>query len=122
MAWSKLAHGAALLRRSGCDSLADQLSEHPDEPPVGSHGPRTNHEEPQLLASVPGLEVEVVEDFHVVGQKANRVDDDLGRFTLFQVAKVIEDVGLEPGVLGPPAPALIDQRPVMGRNAKVRGH
>ena len=43
---------------------------------VRADRPRADHREAQLVAELPGLLVQVVEDLHVVGQEADRVDDD----------------------------------------------
>jgi hypothetical protein len=111
MAGPELAHGPALLDRSMRDLLLDQLAKHPYKTPVCAHGPRTNHGEAQFLTEVPGLLVEIVKNLHVIREKTDRVDDDVGRTLIFQPSKVIEDVWLKPGVLGPSASTLIDQVP-----------
>ena len=41
------------------------------------------------------------------------MNQDAVRSTLFQVLEMIEDVGLEPGITGPAAAALVDQLPAL---------
>src|SRR5208337_2804990 len=104
--WPELAQKPALFRRGARDALADQLAKHPDEPAMRTHGPRANHPKPQLLAEVHRLHVEIIENLHVVGEKPDRMDDHGRCSPILQVPEVIENVGLEPGILGPAASAL----------------
>ena len=58
----------------------------------------------------------------MVGEKPDRMDDHGRCSPILQVPEVIENVGLEPGILGPAASALIHQGPATGGDAQVRGH
>src|SRR5271157_4216898 len=120
--WPELAQIPALFRRGARDALADQLTKHPDEPAMRTHGPRANHRQAQLLAEVHRLHVEIIENFHVVGEKPDRMDDQGRCSPILQVPEVIENVGLEPGVLRPAASALIYQGPAAGGDAQVPGY
>ena len=67
-----------------------------------------------------GFRVEVVEHFDVVGDEADGAEhrgiDSAGRFR----AEVIEDVRLQPGILGTAAAALVNERGVTVADNRVQ--
>ncbi len=65
------------------------------------------------------LDIEVVEHFHVIGDEADRSNDDCARkVLLFYFAKVVEDIGFEPGLSGRSAAALVDKCVVRDSDAR----
>ncbi len=100
------------------DLLADQLGEHGDEPGMGAHGGRTDHGQAEGIAGLPGLFIEVEQDLHVVGEEPDRVNDDRAGPSAVKVAEMVEDIGFEPGVGRPAAPALVNQGPALGADSK----
>ena len=55
----------------------DQLAEHRDEPGMDADRAAADHVQAELVAELPRLLVEVEEDFHVVGEEADRMDHDV---------------------------------------------
>ena len=76
-----------------------------DRPACAPFRDRAHRKEPRLL-------VQVVQHLDVIGQKADRVDQDMLGTALLQVSQMIEDIGPEPRILRPAAPALIDESPL----------
>ena len=65
-----------------------------------------------LAAQPHSLRVEVVEDLDMIGDEADRGENRRRETASPSVAKVVADVGFEPGIAGSAAAALIHQRPV----------
>jgi hypothetical protein len=57
--------------------LLDQVADRGDERRVRTHGPGANDVEADLPGDLPGLDIEVVQHLHVVGDEAERGDDDV---------------------------------------------
>ena len=122
MAGTELAQVPAFLDRGTRDPLGDQFAEHAHEGAMRPNGAGTHHGETQLPAKLARFDVKVVEDLDVVGQEADRMDDDAGRLPLAQFSQVVKNIRLEPGVLRPAAPALINQGPFARLNSHLAGH
>jgi hypothetical protein len=57
-------------------SFGDQVADHRDEGWGGSHRRRPLELHTEALAEIGGLGVEIVEDFHVIGDEADRRHHD----------------------------------------------
>ena len=68
----------------------------------------------QRLGSLFCFRVEVVQHFHMIGDESDRDDDDVFGTLRGQLAKMIVDVGFEPGLRWRAAAALIDELPGSG--------
>ena len=101
-------------------SFDDQLADHADEARVSADGGGADHVDAELVAKLAGFRVEIVEHFQMVGDEADRRDDDvlqLGSVVLF--AQEVADVRLEPRLLRRAAAALVDQVPVVSSDASA---
>lgn len=92
-------------------SFLDELAEHGGKPGVVAGGFCPDHGDAKFFGKFPGLGVEIEEDFHVVGEESDGRDDDIVDALGVEVAEMVEDVGLEPGLGGGAAPALVDEAP-----------
>jgi hypothetical protein len=59
------------------DAFYNEFSDHLDKTRVNADGRRPLHVDAQAFAQFLGLGIEVEQDFHVVGDKANRHDNQL---------------------------------------------
>ena len=59
------------------DPLDDEFPEHRDERGMNADRAAADHVQAELVAELPRLLVEVEEDFHVIGQEADRMDHDV---------------------------------------------
>jgi hypothetical protein len=90
-------------------SLADQFANHVDKLRMHAYRRRANHGDAGLGADLSRFGIQIVKDFHVIGNETDRNDNDgLSRRNF---AKRFTDIRFEPGLSGRPAPALIDQVP-----------
>ena len=74
----------------------------------------------EIAAQRGGLVIQVVHYFHVIAEEAERGDDDIAHAVFGQRAKVVEDVGFEPGLSGGTAAALPDEIPFLVGDALRR--
>src|SRR5262245_13622905 len=86
-----------------------QVGEEPDEGRVVPRRGGAGELEPQVSGAIACGDVEIVEDLDVVADEADRRHDDLGRAGLRLLAERVEDVGLEPALLGRSTAALVDE-------------
>ena len=71
----------------------DQLSNHLHETRVRSHSSGSRHRESNFIADLRRLIVEVIKDFEVIRDKADRCDDDRACLLLFSnFAQRIADI------------------------------
>ena len=92
--------------RQRADPLLQEHSKHPHEAWMGADGPASNHLDAKLFAKGLRLHVQVVENFEVIGQKADGVDQDASGISPLQDSHVFEDIGAKPRVFRTAAPAL----------------
>ena len=57
----------------------------------------------------------------MIGEEADGVNDDMCRRPALSTPKMVEDIGLEPGILRPSAAALVDQAVAVRGNAQLKG-
>ena len=97
----------------------NQLPNQSDKSRMRTHRARADHGKLQVFTQLFCLGVEVVEDLHMVGDKADRRDDDAGgEVSLLDFPEVVKHVGLEPGLGGRTAAALEYQ--AVSRSAECR--
>ena len=75
---------------------------------MGADGARPHHAHAEFIADRTGFGIEIVDDFHVIGKKADGGDDRVAP----DFPQIIADIRAKPGLGGGPAAALIDQLPV----------
>lgn len=78
---------------SSLDAFGDQVDQRCEERRMRAHGRGPGHRHSQGIGQIPGFFVQVVQNFHVVGQETDRMDEDGGDTTFVKVAEVIEDIG-----------------------------
>src|SRR5687767_5912996 len=99
MTGTKLAQCLARLCR--VEAFEDQLADHFDELRVLPHGLGTHYGEPQLVANLPGFDIEVVEDLDMVAQEADGHQHDRGGVSLHvQLTQIVSDVWPQPRLRG----------------------
>ena len=91
------------------DSVAAEVGEHIDEGGVGSHGAGSDEIDAVTRGGGLGFVVEVVEDFDVVAQEADRGRDDGLDVIAIAFADEGVDVGLRPGDGGIRGRALVSK-------------
>src|SRR3954453_22109069 len=77
-------------------SLLDERADHRDEARVGAGGAGAGKAESEVPRRRGGLVVEVPDHLEVIGDEADRADDDVGDALLGQHGEVVVDVGLQP--------------------------
>ena len=79
---------------------------------------RTYHAEPEFVAQLAGFCIEIEQDLHVVGNKTDRHDDDVGELVAFTSdLQIVAHVGFQPRLRGWPAAALVDQNAIESAEA-----
>ena len=98
---------------SGNEPLLDQVDGHGDEGRVDPDRRGAKERDSELFGFRGSFLVQVVEDFHVVGDKADGLDDHMGdlRFVV-EGFDSIADIRFEPGLLRWSGSALVDDFPV----------
>ncbi len=86
-----------------------ELDDHADHRRMGFDGSGADHSNAELIADGAGFGVEVVQDFHVIGEEAYGDEDGVGWILFEEIA----DVGFEPGLRGRAGAALIDELPLV---------
>jgi len=69
------------------------------------------HIQPSLITKLPRFGVQVVDNFHVIRNEANRGDHDIRSAGVSQGFQVIKNVGTKPWLNRWTAPALINKPP-----------
>lgn len=83
-----------------------------------THRPGARHWQLQRIAELARFDVEVVQDFHVIGEKADGSQHHRTReIALFHLAQIVENIGLQPWLPWCTTAALIHER--MVGNAKL---
>ena len=95
----------------------DQLANHADKLWMCADRFAANHVQAKLPARVDGFAIEVKQDFHVVGQEPDWNHGHVIHAGFLQICEMIADVRLQPGILRPSTPALIDELPAVPRNS-----
>ena len=86
--------------------VANEAGEGGDEERMGSGSSGTDEFDAAFFSDPGGFVVQVVEDFHVIGEETDRDDYQFGSCI---PADVISDVGIEPGLCGWSTAALESQ-------------
>src|SRR5262245_62219566 len=73
--------------------------------------PGAHHCDTQAAGELLRFDIEIVEHFDMIADKADRRDDDLSAAAGGTVANRLSDIGLEPRIPRPAAAALISDRP-----------
>ena len=100
----------------------DQFSNHADVERVRTDGRRAGHVDAEFLTGFTSLLIQVEQDFHVIGQEADRSDDERFRPLVVQRPDVIDDIGLQPRIARPTAAALVDEAPAFRRQFHCGGN
>src|SRR5687767_12178979 len=74
---------------------------------------RANKIDTQLLRELPRLDVEIVNDLHVIGNKTNRRDNDIRQSLTVKLSQVVAYVRTEPRLRRRSAATLINDLPVV---------
>ena len=92
--------------------LLDDIDHHADKGGmiIGTAHPVKSHA--ASLSEVLRLDIEIIQNLHVVGDKADRSNDDRRVPRVCESLCDVSDVGFEPRIAGPAAPALIREAPV----------
>ena len=106
--------------RRTIQALLDELAGSSARTPDASTRSRRGRAEGRARPRVARLDVEVVEHLHMVGDEADRRDDDVARRRGAAARQVVDDVGLEPRHVRRPAAALVDELPVGAADAPRR--
>ena len=81
----------------------------------------SDHVQTDLLANNASFFIKVVKHFHVIRQESDRVNHDVLAPPVPQLPEMIEDIWLEPGITGSPAPALVDKGQAIRRKIDFFG-
>lgn len=79
----------------------------------------SQHLKSTLLRDLPGFVIEVVDDLHMIGDKADRMHQYALVASGSQIANVIADIWSQPGLSGRSAPTLKNHLIVTARYAKI---
>ena len=98
---------------SSDESFLDQIDGHGDEGRVDPDRRCSKKRDSELFGFRGSFLVQVVEDLHVVGDKADGLDDHMGDLRIVvESFDSIADIGFEPGLLRWSGSALVDDFPV----------
>ena len=98
---------------SSDESFLDQIDGHGDEGRVDPDRRGSKKRDSELFGFRGSFLVQVVEDLHVVGDKADGLDDHMGDLRIVvESFDSIADIGFEPGLLRWSGSALVDDFPV----------
>ena len=73
----------------------------------------------QLATLVLRLDVDVVQNLEMIGEKSNRQDGDVPNTRCRQSSQMVADVRFEPWITGPAAATLINEGPTLQRNVQT---
>ena len=76
--------------------LEDEFADHRDKIGMRARCRHPGEAHAEFTGGLRGLGVEVEDDFHVVGNEADRNNHDGGRAAFVQFAQLIADVGFQP--------------------------
>ena len=108
--------------RRAADSLLDEFSNHPYESRMVPRCSGTNHKNGLFVAESASFIVKVVENFHVVGQEANRRNHYPVDVSGFAVSEMIQDIWFQPRVLWSATATLVHKLPTRFWYAELLGH
>src|SRR5690349_17420573 len=92
--------------------LYDNVGDHSNEYRIVIGAAHTIKLHADVLSNFPCLDIEIIQNLHVVGDKADRSNDDRRVPRVRESLRDVSDVGFEPRIAGPAAPALIGEAPV----------
>jgi hypothetical protein len=95
------------------ESFLNEFADHGDELRMIAWGASAGHLDTEFIAEVFGSVIEVVEDFHVIGEEADGRDDDVLISGGVEFTDEVEDIGFEPRIFGTSASALKDEFPAI---------
>src|SRR6476620_4925480 len=90
--------------------LLDDIDHHADKGGmiIGTAHPVKSHA--ASLSEVLRLDIEIIQDFHMIGDKADGRNDDRGMPFVSKSLDLSPDLGFKPRIAGPPAPTLVCKR------------
>jgi hypothetical protein len=89
---------------------------------MGADRSRSDHLQAELCRKHASFLVQVVKHLHMIGQKANWMDQDGARPAGTLFSEVLYNVRLEPRIAGTTALTLVDQGPALLRNTELLGY